>query len=151
MCTTNFPWKMQFWNAYTNNQFKKVQEEISRMVYSYIVEEQVDQLSGIDKISMHERSIRNAHYVRNFTFAMEYKLDGQYFSCNWRKFEFTRLLCSHICVVVSRKNVQNIDNRYILRRWKKDVYRRHSSIFFFFFYCTRISTHDGRVQKVPKC
>ncbi|KAL8464078.1 hypothetical protein ACS0TY_033845 [Phlomoides rotata] len=33
-------------------------------------------------------------------------------------------------LVLAQKNIQTVNNRYVLRRWRKDVNRRHSNIFF---------------------
>ncbi|EYU37352.1 hypothetical protein MIMGU_mgv1a025104mg, partial [Erythranthe guttata] len=129
-CLSQFPWERQFRSAYTNNLFKKVQEEISCMLYCHIVVEQYDQTSGVEKISVHEKSKVNEFYTRDFTFTVDYTVDGEYFSCNCKKFEFMGLLCCHILVVLSKKDVQSVNERYLLRRWRKDIYRRHYSIIF---------------------
>ncbi|KAL8546643.1 hypothetical protein ACS0TY_006387 [Phlomoides rotata] len=33
-------------------------------------------------------------------------------------------------LVLAQKNIQSVNERYVLRRWRKDVNRRHSNIFF---------------------
>ncbi|EYU19446.1 hypothetical protein MIMGU_mgv1a023307mg [Erythranthe guttata] len=130
LCLSQFPWERQFQSAYTNNLFKKVQEEISRVLYCHIVVEQYDQTSGVEKISVHAKSRVNEFYTRDFTFIVDYTTDGEYFSCNCKKFEFMGLLCCHILFVLRKKDIQSVSKRYLLRRWMKDIYRRHSSIFF---------------------
>ncbi|KAL8548472.1 hypothetical protein ACS0TY_007683 [Phlomoides rotata] len=33
-------------------------------------------------------------------------------------------------LVLAQKNIQTVNDRYVLRRWRKNVNRRHSNIFF---------------------
>ena len=54
----------------------------------------------------------------------------EYISCTCRKFEFKGILCVHVLKVLVYKDVQYVNERYILRRWRKDVYRPHSNIVF---------------------
>ncbi|KAI5667237.1 hypothetical protein M9H77_17090 [Catharanthus roseus] len=50
--------------------------------------------------------------------------------CTHRLFECSGLSCAHILKVASIKRVDIFLERYILRRWKKDVHHRYSRIFF---------------------
>ncbi|KAK9084499.1 hypothetical protein Syun_031498 [Stephania yunnanensis] len=61
---------------------------------------------------------------------LEFRANGQYFDCNCRKFDFCGLLCKHIFEVMKIKNITRVHERCILRRWRKDVLRRHSSIIY---------------------
>lgn len=51
-----------------------------------------------------------------------------------RLFEFRGVLCRHIIVVLIEKKIFRILDKYILRRWRKDVKRSHSKV--------RISSED---------
>ncbi|KAL8487138.1 hypothetical protein ACS0TY_023709 [Phlomoides rotata] len=85
---------------------------------------------GIEKIRVLERRILNDYYHKEFTYTVEWKQDGAYISCNCRKFEFKGILCCHIMTVLALKDIQTVNDRYVLSRWRKDVYRCHSSIVF---------------------
>ncbi|KAL8515400.1 hypothetical protein ACS0TY_014199 [Phlomoides rotata] len=84
----------------------------------------------IEKIKVLERSIQHNTFLREFTYTIEWRPRGEYINCNCRKFEFKGILCCHIMKVLAQKNIQEVNERYLLRRWRKDVYRRHCGIFF---------------------
>lgn len=48
--------------------------------------------------------------------------------CNWRLFEFRGILCRHVMAVLIKENIYSIPVKYILRRWRKDVMRRHTEV-----------------------
>ncbi|KAL8534904.1 hypothetical protein ACS0TY_010806 [Phlomoides rotata] len=85
---------------------------------------------GIEQFKVLERSIVNKFYLREFTYTVEYRPNGSHISCYCKKFEFKGILCCHIMKVMAQKDIQRVNERYLLRRWRKDVYRRHSNIFF---------------------
>ncbi|KAK9150575.1 hypothetical protein Syun_008884 [Stephania yunnanensis] len=62
---------------------------------------------------------------------VEYRANGQYFDCNCRKFETSGIICRHIFEVMKMKGIARVHERYITRRWRKDVLRRHLSIVHF--------------------
>ncbi|KAL7123552.1 hypothetical protein ACP275_01G112600 [Erythranthe tilingii] len=80
--------------------------------------------------NLFKKSRVNEFYTRDYTFTVDYTAHGEYFSCNCKKIKFMGLLCFHILAVLSKKDVQSVNERYLLRRWRKDIYKRHSSIFF---------------------
>ncbi|KAL8503315.1 hypothetical protein ACS0TY_022162 [Phlomoides rotata] len=72
----------------------------------------------------------NNFYFREFTFTVEWRPVGAYINCNCRKFEFKGVLCCHILKVMCQKDIQTVDDKYVLTGWRNDVYPRHPSIFF---------------------
>ncbi|ONI30712.1 hypothetical protein PRUPE_1G268400 [Prunus persica] len=48
--------------------------------------------------------------------------------CNCSKFEFRGILCRHAIYVLIKHKMDLIPDKYILRRWRKDVTRRHTKI-----------------------
>ncbi|KAK9121300.1 hypothetical protein Syun_018917 [Stephania yunnanensis] len=67
-------------------------------------------------------------YCKEVSYTVEYRTNGQYFDCNCRKSESSGLLCRHIFKVMKMKGIARVHERYIMRRWRKDVLRRHLSI-----------------------
>ncbi|KAH6780170.1 hypothetical protein C2S52_011407 [Perilla frutescens var. hirtella] len=110
--------------------FMRVQDSISRMKYCISALEEEDTAGGIQKFKVLERRILNDYFRKEYTYMVEYRRNGDYISCNCRNFEFKRILCCHIFEVLRNLNVETVNDRYILRRWRKDVQRRCSSIFF---------------------
>ncbi|KAK9094873.1 hypothetical protein Scep_026342 [Stephania cephalantha] len=127
---SGFHWERQFHDAYTKDIFKKVRKEIADMIYCHLdPNNEIDASSvpGVEKFNIKECSITN-WYCKEFLYTVEFRANGQYFDCNCRKFDFCGLLCKHIFEVMKIKNITRVHERYILRRWRKDVLRRHSSI-----------------------
>ena len=67
---------------------------------------------------------------KEFKYTIEYMEEGNYLECECKKFEIVGILCCHIFIVMSKKDIRVINKRYMLRKWRKDVHRRHSKIFF---------------------
>ncbi|KAK9104925.1 hypothetical protein Scep_021769 [Stephania cephalantha] len=125
-----FQWESQFYNAYTRNVFKKVKGEINGMMYCHLDpnnENDTSSIPSVEKFNIKECSIKN-WYCKEFSYTVEYRANGQYFDCNCRKFESSGLLRRHIFEVMNMKGIARVHERYIMRRWRKDVLRRHSSI-----------------------
>ena len=137
-CISEFDWEIQFQQAYTNSIFKLVQNEIRRLLYCHVIpptEEEARAATtteevGIEKHKIMERCILNNWYHKEFIYTVEYRENGDYLSCNCKKFEFKGIPCCHIFKLMSFKDMKVINERYILRRWRKDVVRHHSKIFF---------------------
>ncbi|KAL8527316.1 hypothetical protein ACS0TY_005259 [Phlomoides rotata] len=117
--------------VHSRSTLKLVQEQINRMMYCQVIpSEEVSNETGVDVIKVLERSLLNNYFWKEYTYTVCWRKIGEHISCNCRKFEFRGILCSHIMVVLAQKNIQTVNERYILRRWRKDVNRRHSNIFF---------------------
>lgn len=139
-CLTVYDWEIQFQEAYTNEMFEKLQTEIRRMWYCHLhvmgdkvgnelAEENFDE-EGYEKFKILEKVLLNAEYVKDFVYSVLYKEEGCFLKCNCRSFESKGLLCAHILIVASMKDVRRFHERYLLRRWRKDVHRRYKRIFF---------------------
>ncbi|KAK9093884.1 hypothetical protein Scep_025353 [Stephania cephalantha] len=109
---------------------KKVQGEINGMMYCHLDpnnENDTSSIPGVEKFNIKECSIKN-WYCKEFSYTVEYRAIGKYFDCNCRKFESSGILCRHIFEVMKMKGIARVHERYIMRRWRKDVLRRHLSI-----------------------
>ncbi|GER49990.1 FAR1-related protein, partial [Striga asiatica] len=49
-------------------------------------------------------------------------------SCSCHLFEFRGILCRHAITVMIRNDVVVVPDRYILRRWRKDINRAHTRV-----------------------
>ncbi|KAK9100622.1 hypothetical protein Scep_024052 [Stephania cephalantha] len=110
--------------------YEKVQGEINGMMYCHLDpnnENDTSSIPGVEKFNIKECSIKN-WYCKEFSYTVEYRANGQYFDCNCRKFESGGLVCRHIFEVMKMKGIARVHERYIMRRWRKDVLRRHLSI-----------------------
>ncbi|KAG8647510.1 hypothetical protein MANES_09G081652v8 [Manihot esculenta] len=124
-CISEFQWERQFQEAYTTAMFRQAVEcEDVNEVDEEFMEE------GFEHNKILERSLMNNWYVKEHVYIVLYKEEGSVFKCNCRKFESKGILCTHILKVITLKNMMQIHERYVLRRWRKYVYCRHNKIFF---------------------
>ncbi|RYR13796.1 hypothetical protein Ahy_B04g070599 isoform C [Arachis hypogaea] len=110
----------QFQQVYTHQKFKKVQAQfkgkvncITRSMNSalgYSVYEVVEQVSN---------STFNKFAVTHDSVAAQVK-------CQCLLFESRGILCRHALSVLSFERVNKVSSRYILKRWSKNVKRRHT-------------------------
>ena len=111
-----------------------MQEQIKRTWYYHVdppgAVQSPTPKNGNEKLRVLERPIVNDYYRIEFYYNIEYREKGNYFQCDCKKFELTGILCCHIFTVIFNKNIQVINERYVPRRWRKDVHHRHSKIFF---------------------
>ncbi|KAF2316941.1 hypothetical protein GH714_007249 [Hevea brasiliensis] len=114
-CISVFKWEEQFQKAFTNSIFQLVQEEIKRMWYCHVIQptdegrHEADNEPGIKRHKIMEKSIINNWYRREFVYDVEYRENGQYFSCNCKKFESKGILCCHIMRLMSLKDIKFIN------------------------------------------
>lgn len=74
--------------------------------------------------------MRNDFFGNNFIFVVEYRPNGQYLECNCKLFESSRIICCQVMKVLTYKNINFLNERYIKRRWRKDVNRPQLSKIF---------------------
>ncbi|RYR13797.1 hypothetical protein Ahy_B04g070599 isoform B [Arachis hypogaea] len=119
-CATKSSIEAQFQQVYTHQKFKKVQAQfkgkvncITRSMNSalgYSVYEVVEQVSN---------STFNKFAVTHDSVAAQVK-------CQCLLFESRGILCRHALSVLSFERVNKVSSRYILKRWSKNVKRRHT-------------------------
>ncbi|KAL1532608.1 hypothetical protein AAHA92_32595 [Salvia divinorum] len=132
--TSKYTWEGQFASAYTLNVYKIFVEEINKICNCNVKEVacigEDDDAIGVERYEVLEMLIGCNEYHKQYTYIVDYRPSGEYISCNCRKFECKDILCVHVLKVLVYKDVQHVNERYILRRWRKDVHRLHSSIVF---------------------
>ncbi|WVZ04467.1 hypothetical protein V8G54_025273 [Vigna mungo] len=70
--------------------------------------------------------------------------------CSCKLFDFRGILCRHCLLVLGQEDVRNVPTKYVLRRWSRNVRRRHTLI------TTSYSNHTQqpkmqRYQTLCKC
>ncbi|XP_057730450.1 protein FAR-RED ELONGATED HYPOCOTYL 3-like [Arachis stenosperma] len=104
-CVSNYPIEKQFQYEYNNCIFRDVQAEFIKKC----------------DCNLSPRIVK----------------DNQYFyevRCNCFRFESYGILCYHVLSVLSHCRVEKVNSSYILSRWSKNVYCKH----------THISSYDSR-------
>ncbi|KAH6783091.1 hypothetical protein C2S52_008050 [Perilla frutescens var. hirtella] len=130
MCLTEYKWEAQFQKVYTNLIFHRLQDIIERMKYCFVSADEESHQAGIEKYRVLETRIMNDFFRKDYTYTVEYQRNGHYLECSCKNFEFRGLLCCHIFETLRTLRIDNVNERYIMRRWRKDVHRPCSSIFF---------------------
>ncbi|KAF2297051.1 hypothetical protein GH714_016086 [Hevea brasiliensis] len=128
-----FGWERKFQHAFTHEMFKLIQEQVKRLWYCDVNPPNEDEESnehGTERYNILERCIINDWYHKEFVYRVEQRENGQYFSCNCKKFDSSGILCCHILKVIVAKGIEVINERYLFRRWRKDVHHPYIKRFF---------------------
>ncbi|XP_022891883.1 protein FAR1-RELATED SEQUENCE 5-like [Olea europaea var. sylvestris] len=103
----------------------EVQEEFTGKMYCSLVSFS-DGVSGAT-YEVREDVIHDEH-SRKKAFFFTFQRDKCEISCSCQNFEFRGIICKHMIAVLVRNDVKSIPERYILRRWRRDVTRAHTRV-----------------------
>ncbi|KAL2894968.1 Protein FAR-RED ELONGATED HYPOCOTYL 3, partial [Bienertia sinuspersici] len=121
---TAFPFEAQFRDVYTDAKFKEVQVQCSRVLYVTPLEKRV----VCDNVVEH--LLEDIVYTRT-------KKKGR--DCNDEEKDL-------LCLVYYMYNVEHVPSKFILRRWRKDIQRKHMVV--------KVAYHDlsktAQVQRFDK-
>ncbi|KAL8502878.1 hypothetical protein ACS0TY_021846 [Phlomoides rotata] len=106
------------------------------MYCQVIPSEEISNEIGVDVIKFLVRSIVNDSFLKEYTYTIS-------------KIEFKGILCCHILLVLAQKNIQTVNERYVLRRWGEDVNQRYYNIFFVGGY-PHLTEEYKKIQEVEK-
>ena len=115
-CRTSFAMEKQVEEVYIISKFQEFQQELVNKIYC-----EVFSCGGSEY-----EVIENDEKSREKTFRVIFEKDEGEIRCVCSMFEYKGILCKHAIAVLSRNHVQLLPEKYILRRWRKDV-RRFSS------------------------
>ncbi|XP_028118505.1 protein FAR1-RELATED SEQUENCE 1-like [Camellia sinensis] len=123
---TQFPLEKQFQKAYTIAKFKEFQQEVVGKIYCYLspCKECED---GVIIYRVGE-DIPIGEILQRATFTVYFKEDSNEANCNCQLFEFRGILCRHQIVVFMERGINHILEKYILKRWNKNVKRCHVKV-----------------------
>ena len=52
-----------------------------------------------------ERCLVNDYFMKEFVYTIDFRTEGNYISCNCRKFELANILCYHIFKMLAIKDI----------------------------------------------
>ncbi|XP_022864549.1 protein FAR1-RELATED SEQUENCE 9-like [Olea europaea var. sylvestris] len=124
-CATQFEMEERFRSAYTISKFREVQEEFTGKVYCNVI----STLEGSSETTYNVREtvMYDGRHKRK-TFVVSFVRNNCKVVCNYHLFEFRGILCRHAIAVLDWNDITCIPNRYILRRWKRDIRRAHMRV-----------------------
>ncbi|XP_022868627.1 protein FAR-RED IMPAIRED RESPONSE 1-like [Olea europaea var. sylvestris] len=124
-CATQFEMEQQYQSVYTISKFCEVQAEFMGKVYC-------DILSTFERCSNMTYEVRETimceGHRRKKTYIVAYERDKCEIICTCHLFEFWGILCKHAITVLAWNDVTHIPDKYILRRWMRDVRRAHTRV-----------------------
>ncbi|XP_021759174.1 protein FAR1-RELATED SEQUENCE 5-like [Chenopodium quinoa] len=131
---TSFPAESVFRKIYTDAKFKEVQRECSRLLYVTGLEKR--QLS--DTMIEHvledivwfkpKNSRKEVPSQRKRVYKVTYNRSTKEADCECRYFHCHGIMCRHMIMVYQMNDCTEIPDKYILRRWRKDVIRKHTRV-----------------------
>ncbi|XP_022857678.1 protein FAR-RED IMPAIRED RESPONSE 1-like [Olea europaea var. sylvestris] len=134
-CVTNYDIEKQYQKVYTITKFREVQTEFIGKVYCDII----SVLKGCPNTiyEVREDVLLYAEHRMKKIFSVSFTRDTCDIACSCHLFEFRGILCRHAIAVLIRNDVTVLPNKFILRRWRRDVSRAH----------TRVAIHyDGLIS-----
>ncbi|XP_021760659.1 protein FAR1-RELATED SEQUENCE 6-like [Chenopodium quinoa] len=131
---SDFPAELIFQKIYTDAKFKEVQRECNRTMYV----SEIHRTHVSDNVTEHfvedrvwykpKKSNKEIPSKRKREYKLVFDRSTKEVSCECRHFECHGIICRHIIRVFERNNFYEIPDKYILRRWRKDVIRKHSRV-----------------------
>lgn len=124
-CETQFEMEQQYQSVYTISKFCEVQAEFIRKVYCDILSTS----EGCSNMTYEvQETIMCEGHRRKKMYIVAYERDKCEIICTCHLFEFRGILCRHTITVLAWNDVTHIPDKYILRRWRRDVYRAHTRV-----------------------
>ncbi|XP_052185340.1 protein FAR1-RELATED SEQUENCE 1-like [Diospyros lotus] len=124
-CVTKYVIEKQFQEVYTISKFREFPEEFTGKVYCEVVSS--DMGCPMPKYDVREDLMLDGG-VRKKMFIVLFQRETTKFVCSCHLFEFRGIMCRHAISVLLRNDVTVVPERYILRRWRRDVSRRHMRV-----------------------
>ncbi|GFZ21974.1 hypothetical protein Acr_29g0011360 [Actinidia rufa] len=121
-------WRHNFNVFTTNAKFKEFQKLFVRRLNCEVMSEtKVDYVRSKYEV---EEDIIFGEFKRKrrVSFIVDFNGETNEANCSCRLFEFKGMVCQHQLAVFHRRRVERLPEKYVLRRWRKDVKRVHTKI-----------------------
>nr|XP_023873634.1 protein FAR1-RELATED SEQUENCE 4-like [Quercus suber] len=124
-CFTHYAMEKQFQSVYTIAKYKEFRKELQGKVccnFSLCKEDGV-----ISEYEIREDGAfgENSEHA---TFLVYFNKDTNEVNCNCRFFEFRGILCRHQITVLFHMKIDQVPNKYILKRWCNNIKRSHTKV-----------------------
>nr|XP_043633675.1 protein FAR-RED IMPAIRED RESPONSE 1-like [Erigeron canadensis] len=126
---TRYAMEEQMREIFTHAKFKEFTEELTGKMYCGIGSLKTQ--DGISEYEVIEDVMVNGNLIKK-PFVVSFKKgdsgEESDVRCICRLFEYRGMLCRHALTVLINENINLVPDKYILRRWRKDVKRRHTKV-----------------------
>ncbi|XP_022851587.1 protein FAR1-RELATED SEQUENCE 5-like [Olea europaea var. sylvestris] len=117
---TRYEMERQFQLVYTIAKFKEFKEQFTGKVYCEVL--------GLHETYLHttydvREDISMNNCMKTKIFKVCFRRDECKFECSCHLFEFRVIICKHAITILIRNQVHLVPEKYILRRWRRDVNR----------------------------
>ncbi|KAI8543652.1 hypothetical protein RHMOL_Rhmol08G0235600 [Rhododendron molle] len=117
----------QFQNAYTNAKAREFQGEfVGKLKCSY--EKKIKDDVWLEYEVKEWITYREERKRKRVSFTVDFNGETNEANCNCRLFESKGMVCRHQLIVFHDRGIQRVLDKYVLRRWRKDVKRVHTKI-----------------------
>ncbi|XP_031269609.1 protein FAR-RED IMPAIRED RESPONSE 1-like [Pistacia vera] len=124
-CISIYPMEKQFQEAYTTAKFKEFQKELAGKLHCEIYSLK-DMESKLEYVVKEDVMVGETYRRVSFVIWSENRCSE--IRCNCRLFEFKGILCRHAIAVLIHNEISLIPEQYILKRWRKNVFRCHTKV-----------------------
>ncbi|XP_052195759.1 protein FAR1-RELATED SEQUENCE 5-like [Diospyros lotus] len=124
-CVSKYAMEKQFQKVYTISKFKEFQEEFTGKMYCEVVSTEEGPL-GI-RYEVREDIIFDEK-VKEKKFVVVFEKEKCDIVCSCHMFEFRGIICRHVVTVLIRNGVRLVPEKYILKRWRRDVSRSYKRV-----------------------
>ncbi|KAL2926154.1 Protein FAR1-RELATED SEQUENCE 2 [Bienertia sinuspersici] len=149
---TAFPFEAQFRDVYTDAKFKEVQVQCSRVLYVTPLEKRVVGDNVVEHLLediVYTRTKKKREEIATMkrrTYCVWFDTASHDSGCECKHFECYGIMCRHLIKVYYMYNVEHVPSKFILRRWRKDIQRKHMVV--------KVAYHDlsktAQVQRFDK-
>ncbi|KAL2935471.1 Protein FAR-RED IMPAIRED RESPONSE 1 [Bienertia sinuspersici] len=149
---TAFPFEAQFRDVYTDAKFKEVQVQCSRVLYVTPLEKRVVGDNVVEHLLediVYTRTKKKREEIATMkrrTYCVWFDIASHDSGCECKHFECYGIMCRHLIKVYYMYNVEHVPSKFILRRWRKDIQRKHMVV--------KVAYHDlsktAQVQRFDK-
>ncbi|KAL2904611.1 Protein FAR1-RELATED SEQUENCE 6 [Bienertia sinuspersici] len=144
-----FSCEFVFQRYYTDMKFKEIQRECSRIMFlryfqNVVTSDNVTEYTFADRVWCRNKETKKEYltqYKRNYRvcFDMTTKLA----ECECSLFNHSSIRCRHM-IKLNEILSEEVSNRYIMRRWRKDVLRKHTRV--------KVAYHDpSKTEHIVSC
>ena len=136
---TAFSAEEVYQKCYTDAKFHEVQRECTRVLYvrclkKEMLNECVEEYELGDRVWIKPKNSRKEIVTRHkIKYVAHYNCVTKEVSCQCKHFECHGIICRHMIFLFDLNNIE-VPEKYILRRWRKDVERKHTKV--------RVMYHD---------
>ncbi|KAI3846479.1 hypothetical protein MKW98_021644, partial [Papaver atlanticum] len=128
---TEFDMDKKIQEIYTFSKYKEFQTELVKKIYCEIIHQEEDP-TGTFKYVVREsvwfKKFDKQKIKKLVNFDVIFHSKDCEVSCSCQNFSFRGILCRHAISILTRQGIELLPEKNIVRRWRRDVKRSHTSI-----------------------